>query len=538
MTSRHPGPDILLTRVTKDDGPARRGRLKMIITAATGWLPSRLTVDAGGYAAAVAAVTATTAIAWLVFPVSELSNIVMLYLLGIVAVATRHGRGPSAAASVLSVAAFDFFFVHPYLDFAVSDVRFALSFGVMLVVGLVISNLTIRIRAQAEAARQRERRTAALYALSRELASTRGITELVGVVVRHVAEVFRADVMVLLPDADGRLAPHAATPDLRPDITELAVAKWVHDHRQPAGLTTATLPGARALYLPLVAPRGAIGVLGVRPVHTRDLKSPEQRRHLEAFANQAALALDRTRLASEAQAAEVRLETEELRSALLSSVSHDLRTPLASITGAVSTVLDEDIRLAPEKRRELLESARAEAERLNRLVQNLLDITRLQAGALALRREWHSMEEVVGAALTHLRARTAGRAVNVRVPPDLPLVEMDVVLIEQVLINLLDNALKYTPPGSPITLRVTATDRSVTVEVADRGPGLPRDTEDKVFQKFYRALPGTSRGAGLGLAICKAVVEAHSGRIWAHNLPEGGVAFLFTLPRATTPPDV
>jgi two-component system sensor histidine kinase KdpD len=461
----------------------------------------------------------------------------MLYLLAIVVVAMRHGRGPSVAASVLSVAAFDFFFVPPYLTFAVSDMRFALTFGVMLVVGLVIGTLTVRIRAQADAARQREQRTAALYAMSRELASMRGVDELVGVVVRHVHEVFRCDVAVLLPDADGSLAAPAAGGAMRLDGAEMGVARWVYEHRQPAGLGTATLPGARALYVPLVAPRGPVGVLGLRPDDPGALQSPEQQHHLETFANQAALAIDRTRLAEEARTAAIRVETERLRSSLLSSVSHDLRTPLASITGAVSTVLDNDARLAPDKRRELLESARAEAERLNRLVQNLLEITRLQSGAIDLRRERQSMEEVVGAALAHLGGRMMGRRVDVRVPPDLPLVEMDAVLVEQILINLLDNALKYTPPGSPISIRVTSTDRSVTVEIADRGPGLPRAQEALVFEKFQRGEPQAGRGAGLGLTICKAIVDAHGGRIWAHNLPEGGVAFFFTLPRTAAQRD-
>jgi two-component system sensor histidine kinase KdpD len=501
------------------------------------WARPAPAVDWRGYLQAVGAVALATAIAWVIFPVSELSNLVMLYLMAIVAVAMRHGRGPSVAASLLSVAALDLFFVPPYLTFAVSDVRFALTFVVMLVVGLVIGTLTVRVRTQADAARQRELRTAALYAMSRELASTRGVADLVGVVVRHLREVFRSDVLVLLPGGDGGLVTQAAAGDLRLDATEMGVARWVYEHRRPAGLGTATLPGARALYLPLVAPRGPVGVLGVRPADPGDLRSPDQQHHLETFANQAALAIDRTSLADEARAAAIREETERLRSSLLSSVSHDLRTPLAGITGAVSTVLDNDAQLDAATRRELLESARAEADRLNRLVQNLLEITRLQSGAVELRREWQSMEEVVGAALAHLAARMAGRPVDVRVPPDLPLVEMDAVLVEQVLINLLDNALKYTPPGSPITVQVTSTDRAMIVEVADRGPGLPRGQEERVFEKFYRGTPEAGRGAGLGLAICKAIVDAHGGRTWAHNLPEGGVAFFFTLPRAATPAD-
>jgi two-component system, OmpR family, sensor histidine kinase KdpD len=232
----------------------------------------------------------------------------------------------------------------------------------------------------------------------------------------------------------------------------------------------------------------------------------------------------------------VRIETERLRNSLLSSVSHDLRTPLATITGAASTILETGSRLDAGTHKELLESIREEADRLNRLVQNLLEMTRLESGALQLRKEWHPLEEVIGAALNHLGKRLGDRRVDTSLPPDLPLVPIDDVLIEQVLVNLLDNAIKYTPAASPIRIMATATDEAVTVEVADRGPGLPRGGEDKVFEKFYRGLPPDGRGAGLGLAICQGIVKAHGGHIWAQNLPEGGVAFLFTLPLAGTPP--
>ena len=277
-------------------------------------------------------------------------------------------------------------------------------------------------------------------------------------------------------------------------------------------------------------------MLGVRPKDPHDLDTPEELHQLETFANQTALAIERTLLADEAQHAQVRMETERLRNSLLSSVSHDLRTPLAAITGAATTILESGAHLDTQTQRELLESVRDEAERLNRLVQNLLEMTKLESGALQLRKDWHPMEEVIGAALSRLGKRLAGRRVTTRVPPNLPLVAIDDVLIEQVLVNLLDNALKYTPPGSPIDIIATATDRSVTVEIADRGPGLPPGEEDKVFEKFYRGQSAGDRGAGLGLAICLGVVRAHGGRMWAQNLPGGGVAFLFTLPFTEAPP--
>ncbi|HEY7649646.1 MAG TPA: sensor histidine kinase KdpD [Methylomirabilota bacterium] len=498
-------------------------------------LRREIPIDWPAYGRATGIVALATGVAWLMFPFFELADLVMAYLLGIVVVASRHGRGPSLLASVLSVAALDFCFVPPYFTFSVSDVRHIFTFIVMLVVGFLISGLTVRIRAQAEAARYREQRTAALYAFSRELASTRGADELLAIAVRHISEVFRSEVVVLLPGTAGGLVPRSVG-HYEMDGNELGVARWVYEHRQLAGLGTATLPGASALYLPLLASRGPVGVLGVRPSDRHALDAPEQLHQLETFGNQTALAIERANLAEEAREAQVRVESERLQNSLLSSVSHDLRTPLTAITGAISTILDNGARLDAQTRQELLESAREEAERLNRLVQNLLEMTRLESGALQLRKEWHPLEEVIGAALSRLGNRLGNRRVTTRVPPDLPLVAIDDVLIEQVLVNLLDNAVKYTPPGSPITIIATATDHAVTVEIADRGPGLPAGEEDKVFEKFYRGQHATGRGAGLGLAICQGIVKAHGGRIWAQNLPEGGVAFLFTLPQAEMPP--
>jgi two-component system sensor histidine kinase KdpD len=490
--------------------------------------------DWAPYGWATAVVALATGAAWLTLPFFELANLVMVYLLGLVVVATRYGRGPSLVASILSVAALDFFFVPPVFTFAVSDVRYLFTFVVMLVVGLVTSSLAARIRTQAEAARLREQRTAALYALSRELASTRGVDKLLTIAMRHISEVFRSQVVVLLPGAGGALVC-ADGGQFVLDANELGVGKWVHEHHQPAGLGTSTLPGAAALYLPLQAPRGPVGVLGIRPADPHSLDSPDQLHQLETFANQTALAIERAQLADEAQQAQVRMETERLRNSLLSSVSHDLRTPLATITGAATTILENGAKLNDRTRQGLLESVRDEAERLNRLVQNLLEMTRLESGALQLRKEWHPLEEVIGAALSRLGKELGDRRVETRVPPDLPLVPIDDVLVEQVLVNLLDNAVKYTPGGSPLRIMATSTGEAITVEVSDHGPGLPRGEEDKVFEKFYRGVPG-GRGAGLGLAICQGIVKAHGGNIWAQNLPEGGVAFLFTLPLAGKPP--
>jgi two-component system sensor histidine kinase KdpD len=506
--------------------------------------------DGTAYGWSLLVVLLCTALDWLLFPAFEKANLVMVYLVGVVVVAMRGGRFAALLASVLSVAAFDFFFVAPRFSFAITDLEYLVTFVVMLLVALVISTLTVRLRQQAEAARHRERRTAALYALSRELVSTRDTDSLLRAGARHVHEVFESQVSVLLPDATGHLRPWEAGAEgqrqgpgrqvLVPlDTKERAVAQWAYEHRQIAGLGTATLPSAEALYVPLMGTRGAVGVLGVRPAAPRRLLAPEQLHLLETFANQTALGLERATLAEEAQQAQVQVATERLRNSLLSTVSHDLRTPLTAIAGAASGLLDDNAVRDPSTRHELCQTITEEAHRLNRLVNNLLDMTRLEAGALQVHKEWQPLEEVIGAALTRLEVPLRDRPLTTHLPADLPLVPLDSVLIEQVLVNLLDNALKYTPPGSPLSLTAWATADAVTVEVADRGPGLPPGEEQHIFDKFYRVPRLTQPGgSGLGLTISRGLVEAHGGRMWADNRPGGGLAVRFTLPLTGTPPAV
>lgn len=488
-----------------------------------------------GYPQAGAAVVVATVVAGLLSPLLAPANLVMTYLLAVVVVSARYSRGASIFATVAGVAAFDFFFVPPYLTFAVADTQYLLTFAAMLAVGLVISGLTLRIRRQAEAAVGRERRTAALYAMSRELAETGAVKDLAAIAAHHLDEVFDAAVAVSLAGADQELeiADHAGAVPLREEDT--ALIRWAWEHRQPAGLGTATASRARAIHVPLLGHGGPLGVVTVVPRRRDAFATAETRHQLETFVNQTALAVQRARAAEEAQKASVRAETERLRNALLTSVSHDLRTPLATITGAATTILDAGPRLPDATRQELLESIRDEAARLNRLVQNLLQMTRLESGALRLHRDWHSLEEVLGAALGRLARALGDRRVTVSIPPDLPLVPMDDVLIEQVLVNILDNAVKYTPPSSPIRIVGTASNGRVTVEVADCGPGLPPGEERRVFEKFYQAAGGRRQGAGLGLAICRGIVAAHGGRIWAQSSPGTGAAFLFTLPLGDAP---
>jgi len=492
------------------------------------------------YATSALVSALTTVVAMVIFGRQQLADVVMVYLLGIIVVAMRYGYGPSLLAAVLGVLQVDFFFVPPYYSLAVSDFRHVETFAVMLVVAVVISSLTQRIRDRAAAARQRERRTASLYALSRDLAGTRAVASLSRVAAQHLHDLFEVRVAILLPDADGRLSTSASgATGFEPDEKERGVVDWVWEHDRPAGLGTDTLPSASALYAPLHETRGCLGVLGLRPENPERFADPEQRALIQVFATQIASALERAHLTEEAQHVHVQMESERLRSSLLSSVSHDLRTPLAVITGAASVLMQPDVSVTPETRIDLSATIHEEAERLNRLVRNLLDMTRLTAGGVTVAKTWQPLVEVVGAVLERLEVQLAKRPVDAWFPTDLPPVPIDAVLIEQVFINLLENALKYTPSGSPIELSAERAGSMVIVSVADRGPGIPADQIDQVFEKFYR-LPREREGggAGLGLAICRGIVEAHGGRIWAENRDGGGAVFRFILPLDGVPPIV
>jgi two-component system sensor histidine kinase KdpD len=508
--------------------------------AATSPAPPPRDVQWRGYAAAIATVVASTLFSWFVFGRGQLADVVMAYLLGIVLVSMRFGYGPSLLAAALSVLSLDFFFVPPFLSFNVTDLRHVVTFAVMLVVALVINRLTKRIRDQADTARGRELRSTRLYAMSRELADTSSIDELRRIAAKHIGEAFEAEVCILLPDSEGKLDTiPCVEPPFALERNDTGVIAWVWTHGKPAGLGTDTLPSASARFMILHGGRGNVGVLGVRLKHPQSLVDPERRQLLETFASQVATAIERVRLTEEARQAELETATERLRSSLLSSVSHDLRTPLGVITGATSTLLQDEETIDPELRRDLLETAHEEAQRLNRLVRNLLDMTRLASGAIRPKKEWHPLEEIVGVALHRLEPRLAGRKVELDLPPNLPPVPLDDVLIEQVFINLLENAVKYTPPGSPIEISARAKLGEVELCVADHGPGVPEPERDHVFEKFYRLRrEGAESGAGLGLAICRGFVEAHGGRIWIEDREGGGAIFRFTFPVEGSPPVV
>jgi len=494
--------------------------------------------DAGwpgyGWAAAICAVVSLVAAAAQL--VVDLENVIMLYLLGVVWATVRFGRGPGLLASFLSVLTFDFFFVPPPLSFTVRDTQYLLTFAMMLTVALIISSLAARLRYQARIATYRERRTNALFDLGKELAGALTTAQIIDIGCRHLRGEFRAQVALLLPDARDEVHP-ARAGDTAACLRspDLGVAQWVYDHHEPAGLGTHTLPANPALYLPLRAPMRTRGVLALAPEEPRLIALPEQYRLLETFAAQIALALERVHYVEVAQDALVAMESERMRNALLSTLSHDLRTPLTAIVGLSSAVLKR-LEDAPAAQRELAHDLHEEAHRMSGMVSNLLDMARLQGGNVQLNRQWQTLEEVVGTALRATARVLGSRDIRVSLPEDLPLLHFDAVLLERVLVNLLENAAKYTPTESPIAIGAASDADAVHVWVDDLGPGLPPGMEDRIFDRFTRGERETSRpGTGLGLALCRAIIEAHGGHIRAENRAGGGARFAFTLPRLKPP---
>jgi two-component system sensor histidine kinase KdpD len=489
-----------------------------------------------GWATAITAVC--TGLAFLMDPAFSETNVAMIYVLGATIAGLRLGRGPGTLTAVASVAAFDFFFVPPRMTFQVSDAQYVITFLVMLAVTLTIGNLMANVRQQNRVAGARERRTALLYEMSRELAGTRGSDNMARVAVRHLAAVFDAIAVVLTPDPHGRLRYPAGAPvENSFRGADLSVAQWVFDHGQRAGLGTDTLPAAPAVYLPLRGARGALGVLGVLPMNRRRVLLPEQRHLLETFAGQIALAWERAALGEEAATARIAAESESLRNTLLASISHDLRTPLSVIAGAASTLARHGATLEPVAQRSLALSIEEQAHEMSNLISNVLDLMRLESGRVELRCDTHSVEDLVGTALHRLEPRLQHHPVAIDLPDDLPAVSVDPVLVSQVLSNLLDNAAKYTPAGTRIRIAAVADASMVRVVVEDEGPGLPPGDPRLLFEKFQRGSEESPViGAGLGLAICSAIVAAHGGEITAGHGTHGGARFEFTLPVAVPEP--
>jgi two-component system, OmpR family, sensor histidine kinase KdpD len=478
-----------------------------------------------------------TVLAFLMYPYFELSNLIMVFLVAVMVTAINCGRGPAILVSVLSVLAFDFCFVPPRWTFDVAETHFIFTFAVMFLVALVISHLTSLTRRQAEAARLQERQTAAMHSFSRELASTRGVAQIIKVAVKHISEIFACQAAALLPDETGqvRLAPTDAALIDKDMLKELGIAQWAYENGQITGRGTQNLPGSQMMYVPLQAADAVLGVLALKP---RDPESeywllPEQLRlHLlESLAKQVALALQVERLHKTTLEAQVAAETERLRSSLLGSVTHDFQTPLAAIMGSASSLLDLKSKLDDKLAQEMLTDIYDEADRLSRLVTNLLNIARLESGSLKLRKELQPLEEVVGAALNHLEKKLVDRSVTVSLLADLPMVPLDGALVENIFLNLLENSLKYTPPGSALSIQAVTKGNEIEIEMADNGPGFPPEDLGRIFEMYYRGTEDSDRrGYGLGLSICRAIVEAHGGRIWALNIAGGGAAVKFTFP--------
>lgn len=460
------------------------------------------------------------------------ANIVMLYLLAEVIAATRFGLGPSILAALVSVIAYHYFFILPRFTFVVEEAQFLLTFAGLLIVGLIISTLTATVREQVRTAQRREAQTAASYDFSRTLAAAVGLEAIIRATVTHVKRIFNRDAVILLsePNRDS-LSLHAFNPDFILDEHEQAVATWSFQSGQPAGRGTQTLSAANLRYHPLKTARGVVGILGIKSPESDRRLTPEQLRLLEIFASQAAVAIERAQLDKQAQQASLLHEKEKLQAALLNSISHDLRTPLASITGVLSSIRDDAGYLDEITQHELVENAYEEADRLNRLVANLLDMTRLQAGAMRAGRELCEVQDVVGVAMAELSDKMKDRPIAIDFPASLPLVPIDFVLMSRVFINLLDNAHKYSPSGTPIEIMAHSNNSNIEIEIADRGLGIPPDELTQVFEKFYRVRRSDgSSGTGLGLSICKGIVEVHDGRIWATNRSSGGTIVIVSLP--------
>jgi two-component system sensor histidine kinase KdpD len=466
------------------------------------------------------------------------SNIVAIFILAVVLVGVRLGRGPAALSAVLNVAAFDFFFVPPRFSFAVSDIQYLLTFVIMLAVGLIAGQLTAGLRFQARVASHREERAGSLYEIARDLSGAMQIDEVIKISRESVERSFRATVAILLPDSSGQIAlqaPGASPISDKPLAIEIGIAQWAFDRGQPAGFSTDTLPGSEVLYIPLRAPTRARGVLAVKAHNRRLLRIPEQRQLLDTFAALIAIALERVHYVGVAQGALVSMESERLRNSLLAALSHDLRTPLTVLVGLAESLSLTKPELSTQQR-ETAEAITEEAHRMSALVSNLLDMARIESGGVKLNLEWQPLEEVVGTALEATRSILKQHHVEIRLPRDLPLVRFDALLIERVLVNLLENAAKYTPAGSTVIVSAEVLADQLSISVSDNGPGLPPGQEDAVFEKFARGhRESATPGVGLGLAICRAIIDSHGGKIKGFNRPGGGATVNFTLPLGSPP---
>ena len=523
---RAPDLDVIQVARTEGDGRHDRSDRQEVVDSVFNQWPDYAKAAIGCGLAGLAAAG--------LFPIVDLPNIVMVFLLAVVLVSVRYGRGPAVLASFLSVAIFDFFYVPPRFSFAVSDVQYLMTFAVMLVVGLITGQLTAGSKYQAKVATRREQRVRSLYEMSRDLSAALMPEQIAEIGERFIVAELGARAAFLLTDEDDRLLSPISSANALPTV-DMGIAQWAFDHEEAAGQGTNTLAASPILYLPLKAPMRLRGVLALELRHSERLLIPEQRRLLDTFASLIAIALERVHYVEVAQNTTVQMESERLRNSVLSAISHDLRTPMSVMVGlADSMFLTQPPPTGAQA--EIAQSLREEALRVSGQVNNLLDMARLQAGRVELNRQWQPLDEVIGSALKSVERAMTQHQIRVSLDENLPLVDIDFLLMERVFCNLLENAAKYTPAGSVVEIGARANATVVEVWVDDNGPGLPAGKEELIFKKFERGQSeSATRGVGLGLAICRAVIHAHGGEIHAENRPQGGARFLFSLPRGNPP---
>jgi two-component system, OmpR family, sensor histidine kinase KdpD len=486
------------------------------------------------YAWAVLSVSIVTVIGKIVTPYFDLTNIALFYLLPVLVSAVRWGRGPSFLSSFLGVLAFNFFFVPPIFTFAVGNMQHLFVLAVFFLVALVTSTMATKLRDELEKATEREKRALTLYALSREIAAEADLEQVLRIFVGKVTEILNGVAIMLIRDPNaGTLNKTAASPeDAVFDEKEYAIAQRVLEQGQPAGRGLGIFEGGHSLFFfPVKAEDKILAVLGIRPNMEHTTLSSEQRQLIETLTNLAAVAIVRLQLAKEAEQAKWLTESEKLHRTLLNSISHDFRTPLASITGAVTSLLAEGSIYSPETREIFLHTIKEEAHRMNRFIENLFDMVRLESGTLKLNMKWCDVQDIIGVVLRETRDTLQGHQLQINIPQDLPSIKADFILIEQVIINLLENAAKYSFPGSTIIISALCRDKTLLLTVTDPGPPIPKTEQEHIFDKFYRLRSSRpASGTGLGLSICKGIIEAHGGNIVVESSPEYGNRFSFSLP--------
>lgn len=489
--------------------------------------------EVSAYAGSLAFIAVSLGVALLLRQALGVTSVAMTFLTAVLVSAVLYGFWPALFASFISVLAYNFFFLAPLYTFTIADPENVVALFFFGVTAVIASNLTARVRAQAIVARQRARTTEELYQFSRKLAGAANLDDLLWATVHQIALMLKVRVVILLPE-DSSVAVRAGyPPEDSLDDADLAAAKWCWERNRVAGRGSDTLPGAKRLFMPMNTGRGAVGVIGIDSDEPGPILTPDQHRLLDALSDQAALAIERVNLVEDVDRARLVAETDRLRAALLTSISHDLRTPLASILGSATSLATQGETLDAATRLDLTRNIQDESERLNRFIGNLLDMTRLETGPLRLNTGAVELSDAIGSALRRASKILAQHRTRVVLQPDLPMLDVDEVLFEQVLFNLLDNASKYAPSGSLVTIKAWQDAGRIVLQVMDEGPGIPQADLERVFDKFYR-VGGPDRrraGTGLGLAICRGFVEAMHGTIWAGNrLDRSGAVFTVSLP--------